>query len=148
MTKLSGRNILFLFLFQAIIITGSLSLIADNSIYSTNSNQNLQSIKKPLNAEEPTTLIYQGGFGEIHSNTYAMAVDSEGYKYVTGRYVSEYTVYPDYTTLDNIDFYVTKFDKDGHTQIFRRNFGGIETETPTAIIIDDTGAIYISGFTN
>lgn len=79
---------------------------------------------------------YDLGAGRIDI-PFAIAVDDEGYSYVTGESNSVST---------NIDYYTIKYDQDGDAVEFHRYDGGINNDDrATDIAVDGLGNVYVTG---
>jgi PKD repeat protein len=92
---------------------------------------------------------YLGGFGSDSGN--AIAVDAQGYAYITGKTSS--TDFP--TTVPGLgsfaggdsDVFVTKLNSTGTALIYSTFLGGNDTETGFGIAVDNNGNAYITGET-
>jgi hypothetical protein len=92
---------------------------------------------------------YIGGSWDDYGT--AIAVDGNGYAYVTG-----YTWSPDYdftpgafqtTNGGGQDVFVTKLNQDGTLLEYSTYIGGSGTDQGTAIAVDGSGNAYVTGFT-
>jgi len=89
--------------------------------------------------------------GNDYEDNPTIKVDGEGYVYMTG-----YTSSADFPTslgcYDNYasssEAFISKFDKKGDRLVFSTYIGGSGGETCNDLMIDDQGAIYISGRTS
>ena len=90
---------------------------------------------------------YLGGNG--WEDGYALAVDTGGYAYVTGRTTS--TDFPTKGAVQGIslgwDAFVTKFSPDGSSLLFGTHLGGEWEDHAFAIALDDSANAYITGKT-
>jgi hypothetical protein len=97
-----------------------------------------------------TALEYSTYLGGASSeNAVRVAVDSSGSAYITG-----YTVSPNFPTLNayqslptgGFDTFITRMAPDGQSLLFSTYFGGSATESGTGIALDNTGNIYVAGY--
>lgn len=103
---------------------------------------------------EGNALIYSTFIGGNQAETgYDVAVDTQGYAYVTG--VSWYTQFPTtsgtfQTTYGggNTDAFAIKVNPEGTGLIYSTYLGGSAQDIGYAIAIDETGAAYITGITD
>jgi hypothetical protein len=96
-------------------------------------------------------LIYIGGEPGNEGLT-AVAADPAGHAYVTG-----YTASADFPTTPGSsdpsgpngsdDVFVAEIDETGTDFVFATYFGGTDTEGPSSLAVDASGAVYVTGFT-
>ena len=98
-----------------------------------------------------STLVYSTYLGgEAHDLAYGVAVDSIGAAYVTG--YSDSVGFPVTVTggrsrtLEG-DVFVTKLTSAGDKLEYSTTVGGNSAETGTAIAVDSSGNVYVTGFT-
>jgi uncharacterized delta-60 repeat protein len=102
-----------------------------------NLDRDFATIKYNINGEQQWIARYNGRSGSHYDEAAALALDTAGNIYVTGKS-------DDYKG----DAYVTiKYDTDGNQQWVRRYDGPLSngTDRPKHLILDDTGNIYITG---
>jgi hypothetical protein len=96
-------------------------------------------------------LVYAGYLGGSDDDIgHGIAVDVDGAAYITG-----FTWSSDFPTLGglglnpngNEDAFVTKVKPDGSELIYSGFIGGSEVDRGLEIVVDDTGAAYIAGYT-
>jgi hypothetical protein len=89
--------------------------------------------------------------GSSNDQALAMAVDSNGNIYLTGDTQStNFPVTPNayQSTLQGTEnAFVTKFAPDASTLVYSTLFGGSGTDQASAMALDSTGNVYITGFT-
>jgi len=100
-----------------------------------------------------SSLVYStflGGSGS--EGSFAIAVDSSGSAYVTGRTLSaDFPVVAGayQSRLDgNYDVFVTKFAPAGNALVYSTYVGGKGSEAGYAIALDSAGSAYVAGWTN
>ncbi len=91
---------------------------------------------------------YLGGAGLDQAK--AIAVDSAGAAYVTGR--TDSANFPVASPIDGslsgpTDAFITKFDPSGSGLVYSTYFGGSSTEESYGIAVDSTGAAHVTGNT-
>ncbi len=100
-----------------------------------------------------TTLVYStflGGTGSDEGR--AIAVDSSGNAYVTGRSIS--ATFPttvgayDESHNGSIDVFVSKLNGDGTALVYSTFLGGTSSDYGTGIAVDSSGNVYITGYTS
>src|SRR5579862_6017968 len=102
----------------------------------------------------PTYGTYFGGGGDNNAAV-AVAVDPQGNVIVAGHTTSQ--TLPGTTNAfqsvratgfpDNEDVFIAKFNPSGTTLLWATFLGGNGDDQPTAIAVDSTGAIYVTGTT-
>jgi hypothetical protein len=104
-------------------------------------------VKKPLFIDPLIYSTYLGGSGD--DEAYAIAVDSSGSAYITGR-----TNSPDFPTINPLqslkgtsDAFVAKFDPTGSALVYATYLGGSGDESGSGIAVDGSGAVYVTGGT-
>ena len=88
--------------------------------------------------------------GADNDEVKAIAVDTSGAAYVTGRTAStNFPVLNSYqgTSQGGVDGFVTKFNSTGDSLIYSTYLGGSGTDYSNAIAVDISGAAYITGYT-
>lgn len=110
-------------------VTGSTAGSGASSDYAT--------VKYDRDGNQLWVTTYDGPPGG-HDNAYAIAVDSSGSVYVTGRSEGDGTSY-DYATI--------KYDSDGH-QLWAARYDGPAnaSDGAVAIAVDSTGRVYVTGY--
>ena len=97
------------------------------------------------------TLVYStylGGGGEELCQ--AIAVDSSGSAYVTGRTTSwNFPVLDEHqgTYRGAMDVFVTKLSSSGNSLVYSTYLGGYGDDVGSAIAVDTSGAVYLTGYT-
>ena len=100
---------------------------------------------------DPVSLVYSTYLGGSEFDIgLGIAVDNNGYAYVTGE-----TISPDFPTENpyqssqtSVDAFVTKFSQDGSTLIYSTYLGGDNTDYGHNITVDTQGHAYIAGHTS
>jgi hypothetical protein len=101
-----------------------------------------------------TGLVYCGYIGGSHgSYASGIAVDSDGFAYVTGMTWSDEASFPvlggpDLTHNGGQDVFVAKVEADGTGLVYCGYIGGSENEAGKGIAVDAAGNAYVSGGTN
>jgi len=89
--------------------------------------------------------------GDRHDDAQAVAVDSQGYIYVTGRSESRDLAAAPLggkpLTLAVSRGYLTKYSPNGKDLIWRLLIGGSANTTPTAVAVDGEGNVFVAGST-
>jgi hypothetical protein len=89
--------------------------------------------------------------GSANDSGRAVAVDRHGNVYVTGQTAS--AAFPttagasDTSYNQNVDAFVTKFERDGAGVVYSTFLGGRAFDSGNGIAVDDRGAAYVAGFT-
>lgn len=93
---------------------------------------------------------FLGGEGTF-DNGHAIAVDEEGYAYVTGQADPGFPTTPGAfdTSIDGVfnDVFVAKLTPDGSDLVFATFIGGSDWETSHGIYVDEAGDVIIAGHT-
>ncbi|MFH0732787.1 MAG: SBBP repeat-containing protein [Candidatus Omnitrophota bacterium] len=121
--------------------------------YDTVYNGSVDAFITKLNAAGSalTYSTYLGGSGQDYG--LAIAVDSSGCAYITGRTADAATDYPitggayDQWQNGNVDAFVTKINSTGTTLVYSTFLGGGGDDYGYAIAIDSSGNAYITGYT-
>ena len=123
----------------------------DNAFSTTNNGGNYgwDSFVTKINPNGDNLIYstYLGGHGDDYSHD--LAIDANGYAYVTGN-----TESPDFPITDNAfdtanndDSFITKISQDGSSLIFSTYLGGSEADTGWGISISNDGSIFVGGST-
>ncbi len=100
---------------------------------------------------DPVSLVYSTYLGGSDADWgYAIAVDNQGYAYVTG-----WTTSSDFPTQNpfqgsyqgNRDAFVTKLSQDGTSLVYSTYLGGSNVEYGRSIAVDSRGHAYVAGWT-
>lgn len=96
-------------------------------------------------------LVYSSYLGgSAGDNGHAIAVDSSGYAYVTGRTYSN--TFPTSSPLDGsfgggTDVFVTKLNLAGTALVYSTYLGGSDADSANAIAVDSSNCVYLTGET-
>jgi hypothetical protein len=95
-------------------------------------------------------LVYSGYIGEGEGTD--IAVDSEGYAYITGRTASPESDFPvlggpDLTYNGHFDAFIAKIYPDGRNLVFSTYIGGKDRDEGISIAVDAIGNVYATGNT-
>jgi hypothetical protein len=103
---------------------------------------------------DPDMLLYCGFIGGsgYSDKGYDIAVDSQGYAYVTGSTNSDPTTFPvtvgpDLTYNGDIDAFIAKVEPDGSGLVYAGYIGGDYWDEGHGVAVDANGNAYVSGFT-
>lgn len=101
-----------------------------------------------------TTLLYAGFIGgDLSEFSNSIAVDADGYAYITGYTFSDENSFPvlggpDLTINgDYYDAFVAKVNPGGTELVYAGYIGGTQMDSGESIAVDQEGAAYISGYT-
>ena len=118
-----------------------------DGVYQHDANGGLEAFLTKLSPSGGTiysTLL--GGPGD--DRAYGVAVDQDGYAYVTGEASSGFPTtggaYQE-TVLGGTDAFVTKFNKDGTARVYSTVIGGRDDDASYGIALDSSGNAYITG---
>jgi hypothetical protein len=131
--------------------TGSLNYDVTLGAFQTTNGAYFDVFVTKLNAAG-TALVYSTYIGENGDDEgYAIAVDGSGNAYVTGwTWSLNYPVTPGafQTTIGgNWDVFVTKLNAAGTALVYSTYIGGSGSEGGTAIAVDGSGNVYVTGYT-
>jgi len=102
---------------------------------------------------DPELLVYCGFIGGgTEDKGHDIAVDSNGFAYVTGSTLSDETTFPetvgpDLTHNGDIDAFIVKVEADGTGLVYAGYIGGEDWDEGHGIAVDTNGNAYVSGFT-
>ncbi len=103
---------------------------------------------------DPLVLGYSTylGAGGAHDFVYEVAVDDEGYAYVTGetpsaKFPTTAAAFDESFNGGSDDAFVAKLNEDGSALIYAKYIGGADGDRAGAIALDAGGNVYVSGST-
>jgi hypothetical protein len=103
---------------------------------------------------DPAILVYSGFIGGGGDDEgHAVAVDSNGYAYVTGVTTSAQTTFPelagpDVTSNGRSDAFIAKLKTDGSGLVYAGYIGGDGDDAGHGIAVDAAGNAYVTGWTS
>jgi len=109
--------------------------------------------RKPL-VIDPAILVYSGFLGGSGDDEgHAIAVDGNGFAYVTGVTTSAQATFPevagpDLTYNGRTDAFVAKIKMDGSGLVYAGYIGGDGDDAGHSIAVDTSGNAYVTGWTN
>jgi hypothetical protein len=124
-------------------------LVGPDLTYDDDSQFSSQAFVAKVNASG-ADLVYSGYIGEGEGTD--IAVDSEGYAYVTGQTTSPessfpVSVGPDLTQNGDVDAFIAKIYPDGRELVFSTYMGGRNRDEGVSIDVDALGSVYVTGNT-
>ena len=137
----------FISLYGNFIFNNHLFNVIDNA-------ENINQVKfEPRSAASKSELNFSTLLGGIDMDYLTgMAVDDEGYIYITGKtYSEDFPTTPD-AFQDDLrdlggDIYVSKISPDGSTLVYSTYIGGYDSDYGGQIEVDNSGCAYVTGFT-
>jgi uncharacterized delta-60 repeat protein len=123
---------------QKIALDPSGNIYITGNVYGSGTDQDYATLKYAPNGTQLWVQIYNGlSNGQDYAN--AIAVDSSGNVYVTGRTIDNLTTDQDYTTI--------KYDTDGNQLwVSKYNGPGNGGDGAAAIAVDSSGNVYVTGY--